>query len=826
MRSFVMAVACGLSPVLAFSAVYEQVSPLIPVWSDDVHNYGPFTSGAAACLSASPSIYYLSGVKIEYVSLDGFGSGVCKFTVKWTNASTGLLIQQGSFDYKWMTEGYACSSGFTYVPSRGACIKSIVSLETTPAKRSSCSDVISNPVTIGDGAKVQDEEDAYIFRRGRRIGLNRQYHAGNASLCDVQLGTGWTLSSWGARLQILGDIATPSAMLVRAHRPDGQLIDLTYDAVSGSWFSSPDGLELSHNSGGWTLKDRNRGRIENYFEEGTLSGYTTAEGSVVQLGYQPRLNLGSCADTTQSLIRVLIDGDLAWTLNPADDGRILSVQAPDLQVDATYDYGVDVHLLRRVYRSDGSFKEYLREPANNQNLILNGAGSSPQGGLQVVSWTRNITIKPVAQQLEPWALYQAQFGRFDPFAFTGILDENGDRFATYVYDSTGRVIHDDHAGTYNFDFSYGSNTTTITTPDKANLTVNFSTVNGWLRPTSRTQPSGSGCNAATRSMAYDAAGNLISEVDFNGNRVCRDVDAARGLETAHIDGYLSADTCPASVQNAVMPADITKRKTTKQWHPDWNLETRRAESLKITTWVYNGQPDPTAGNAVASCAPATALLPDGKPIVVLCKQVEQATTDINGKLGLSAVGGVSRTWSYTYNQYGQVLNATDPRGGTTVYVYAPITTGDYTAGDLESVTNPAGHTTQYTRYDAHGRPLQIIAPDGLTTDLSYYPRGWLKTTTVTPAGAATGRTTSYTYDLVGQLKTVSFPDATTLSYKYDAAHRLYNIQDNLGNSVTYTLDDAGHRTREAFTDPTGVLVKNMTRVYDALGRAQSVTGAR
>jgi YD repeat-containing protein len=586
--------------------------------------------------------------------------------------------------------------------------------------------------------------------------------------------------------------------------PAGDRYDFTWNgsrAMSGNSYNKDRLLSLSS---GWLLSRLDEDRYYLFDSQGVLQSITTTSGRKVTLSYSTAAMTG---------------------ITPAAGYLVFATDNFNRSLQFRYDTNGQ---LSELVDPSGQSIKYVHE-ATNAGL------TNP--------WSR--MLKPIQVTFQDGS-FKSYFWDEPSYAtwdvgvlqrtnlLTGISDEAGNRFATFTY-KNGKSLSTEHGvGIDKYTFvdqrpvpGQGIGTVTITDPIKTSRDMVFNWVNGYPRLISQSQPAGSGCAASSSILSYDVDGNIISEVDFNGNRVCRDVDAVRGLETAHIDGYLSADTCPASVQNAVMPADITKRKTTKQWHPDWNLETRRAEPLKITTWVYNGQPDPTAGNAVANCAPATALLPDGKPIVVLCKQVEQATTDINGQLGLAAVAsGAARIWSYAYNQYGQVLNATDPRGGTTVYVYAPITTGDYTAGDLESVTNPAGHTTQYTRYDAHGRPLQIIAPDGLTTDLSYYPRGWLKTTTVTPAGAATGRTTSYTYDLVGQLKTVSFPDATSLSYKYDAAHRLYNIQDNLGNSVTYTLDDAGHRTREAFTDPTGVLVKNMTRVYDALGRAQSVTGAR
>jgi YD repeat-containing protein len=147
-----------------------------------------------------------------------------------------------------------------------------------------------------------------------------------------------------------------------------------------------------------------------------------------------------------------------------------------------------------------------------------------------------------------------------------------------------------------------------------------------------------------------------------------------------------------------------------------------------------------------------------------------------------------------------------------------------TIGDLQSITNAAGHVTQFTQYDRAGRVRQMIDPKGVVTDISYTPRGWVSSVTTTAPGAS-ARTTSYSYDGVGQMTGVSNPDGSTLSYSYDAAHRLVGVTDAKGNSIRYTLDNAGNRTSEEIKDPSGVLQRSITRSFDALNRVQQVTGA-
>jgi YD repeat-containing protein len=239
------------------------------------------------------------------------------------------------------------------------------------------------------------------------------------------------------------------------------------------------------------------------------------------------------------------------------------------------------------------------------------------------------------------------------------------------------------------------------------------------------------------------------------------------------------------------------RTISTQWHPTYRLPVAIAEPLRLTTFNYDA-----SGN--------------------LLNKTVQATTDSNGNQGFNApVTGSPRTWSYTYNQYGQVLTAKGPRtdvNDTTSYAY------DSSSGNLLTITNAAGQVTSLSNYDLNGRVGTITDPNGLTTNLSYSPRGWLLSKSVTAPGTGS-QLTSYQYDGVGQLISVNLPDNSTITYTYDPAHRLTNIADSLGNSIAYTLDAMGNRVSEQTKDPTGTLSRQVTRIYDALNRLQQVTGA-
>ncbi|MCR5881401.1 RHS repeat protein [Rhizobacter sp. J219] len=540
-----------------------------------------------------------------------------------------------------------------------------------------------------------------------------------------------------------------------------------------------------------------------------------------------------------SLIRINYNGSPAWLMTRPEErrllvfdegGRLQKVQRVDgASVSLTYSNGQLATVkddwdrtLRFAQDSNGI--SGLTDPAgvqttynySNQKLTT---VRYPDGGLRTYVWN------------EP----ELSTGSVSVNRLTGIVDEAQRRFASFGY-RDGKAVSTEYAGGVNR-FSIadartsGRGAVSLTYPSGSVHTTTYELVNGFSRVVASTQPAGSGCTASTSNISYDANGNVASKDDFNRTRTCYVHDPNRNVETTKVEGLSNAVACGnVTPLNAALPAN--GRKTSTAWHPDWRLETRVAEPGRIVTSVYNGQPDPFAGGAVASCAPTGALLPDGKPIAVLCKRVEQATTDANGAAGFAAVlqsGVPARTTTWTYNQWGQVLTENGPRtdvNDTTTYSYYSDTsfTGEGAAaeghfmGDLQTVTNPADRVTRYTKYNKHGQVLESVDPNGVLTTHTYDLRQRLLSTTVG------GRTTSYQYDPVGQLKRVTLPDQSWVGYDYDDAHRQVAVYDHKGNRIDYVLDNAGNRIGENTRDPGGALKRQLVRSIDALGRVQQTIG--
>jgi len=347
-----------------------------------------------------------------------------------------------------------------------------------------------------------------------------------------------------------------------------------------------------------------------------------------------------------------------------------------------------------------------------------------------------------------------------PNALTGIEDENNSRFATYQYDVSGRAVSSEHAGgVEHYSVAYnGDGNSTVTDPLNAARTNGYQIVQLIPQTISVSGPACPACGPTA--LTYDSNGFLSSQTDWNGNFTTylrQDPNGRLDLETSRTEALGSP----------------VARTITTQWHLTFRLPALITEPGRTTAFTYD-----TSGN-------------------MLTKTVTDTVTS------------AARTWTYTYNSIGQMLTVDGPRtdvSDVTTYAY------DSATGNLLSVTNATSHVTQITSHDANGRPLTIVDPNGLTTTLTYAPRGWLTSRTVG------GEITTYDYDFVGQLTKVTVPASSFLEYVYDPAHRLTEIHDNLGNKIVYTLDAMGNRTQEDVRDPSGRLAQTRSRIYDSLNR--------
>ncbi|MCW0403316.1 hypothetical protein NB689_000609 [Xanthomonas sacchari] len=391
----------------------------------------------------------------------------------------------------------------------------------------------------------------------------------------------------------------------------------------------------------------------------------------------------------------------------------------------------------------------------------------------------------------------------DPLLLTGIVDESGQAYANWEYDSQGRAVASRHGGADSdidhVAISFGSQQSQVTDALGNVVTYSYEFALGRAKQTAVDQLC-SQCGASQVSQrSYDANGYPDLLTDFKGVTTDDDYDS-RGLLTQRI--------------SAANDTDGQKRTEQIDWHTDFRMPSERriydASNALISrwNWTYNtrgqaltaSRTDPTTGTTRTSTTTycEQADVEAGRcPLVGLVTSVDGPRSDVADKV------------TYAYYATDDSTCATSP------------TTCPHRKGDLWKVTNALGQVTEYLAYDGAGRVLSAKNANGVVTDYTYHPRGWLTASKVRGADDSSesdDRITAIDYWPTGLVKQVTQPDGAFTRFTYDAAHRLTDIADNTGNTIHYTLDNAGNRSKEDTKDASGALKRTLSRVYNQLGQ--------
>ncbi|WOB24874.1 MULTISPECIES: RHS repeat-associated core domain-containing protein [Xanthomonas] len=389
-----------------------------------------------------------------------------------------------------------------------------------------------------------------------------------------------------------------------------------------------------------------------------------------------------------------------------------------------------------------------------------------------------------------------------PGALTGIFDENGDRFATYFYDQKGRAIATQHAGGVNrFAVAYGDGGGShVQTASGASETRGFISINGQKKVTTLAADC-TNCVQQLETYSYDSAGNLDKVSRAGSYLYDYDYDS-NGILVRKSEG--SADS------GAVL------RSSNYEVDPNFGLPlaytlTEQGKLVQKQEWSYNARGQTLT---TAQIDPASGIARITTQRYCEDADVAAGACPLPGLL-LASVGlrkDIADSTNYSYY-------LSDGAGCGLVSAAC-----SYRKGDLWKVTNAIGRVTEYLAYDGAGRPLSIKDANGIVTDYTYHPRGWLTATKVRGSDAsseADDRITRIDYWPTGLVKQVTQPDGAFTAFTYDAAHRLTDMTDNAGNTVHYTLDNAGNRIKEDTKDAAGTLKRMLSRVYNQLGQLKT-----
>lgn len=409
-----------------------------------------------------------------------------------------------------------------------------------------------------------------------------------------------------------------------------------------------------------------------------------------------------------------------------------------------------------------------------------------------------------------------------PGALTGIVDEAGQRVASWTYDGQGRAVSNTVGNSLgSASVAYGDVQTVATMALGASKAFQLAGMPSALKQPTGVTASCSGCATLAAGRSYDSNGFLIGTTDANGVSTTLVRDAQGRLVSRTIaDGTAQAQT------------------TTFAWHPTFSIPTDVNVAGVATHFDYDA-----AGNMVRKTVTAGTLV-----------RVWQRSYNANGQL-LQQTGPKGETRSYRYDGLGRLSGITDELGKT-------LAIGSHDAdGRITSVTDANGVVTTY-RYDARGRLLSRTRGSE-TTGMTWYAYGRLASVTY-PSGTSrsfgydsahrlvqvqdsSGSRTVFTLNAAGQRTRVDVYNADgtlarTQGIVRDAMGRVTQLTDGQGHVTTFQRDAVGQvvatvdplgRTSRVQRDARGRPVQvtdpanGTTRFeYDVLGRPTAVTDPR
>ena len=622
---------------------------------------------------------------------------------------------------------------------------------------SSESVMVGDPINASTGNKFVIEND---YPGHGWLSFQRFYNSVDAG-SFTEVGLQWR-HSFDRSLSFVGSPVTNIFLA----RPDGKQSEFVKQ--NGAWVADTDDNNTlteqddpSGNPIGYTAYIGDVHLTETYNSTGLLESVKDQSGEGVALTYSTNLTSPSIAPSPNLLLTVTDPEGRQLNFLYNSNGEISSVVLPD---GHSLSYGYDsTGNLRTATYPDGTTRQYVY---------------------------KSITLSSYVSAS----------------AITSVVDEANVQYETTAYNSSGQATSTylvGSVGTTSITYTSKSGSS-ITYPLGLTSTMTFSIVQDVNKLASLNQPCGQQCSQPWKSLTYDANGNPQTSVDFNGNTTATTYNSSNLLAT-------EVDAQGSSAQ----------RTTNLTWNTTLRVPLTRTVSnasgvvVSSEGWVYNttGQTlaycaiDPTNGADSGYSCSNTGAVPAGvrRTTYTYC-----TTTGGNCPLPgllLSVTGprtDLTQTTSYSYYTAASTTNCGTPGAAC------------YQPGDLYQVTDALGHVTTVASYDADGRITRITDPNGVNTDLTYYPRGWLKTRTVG------GAQTSFTYTAYGTVQTITDPDGVATTFGYDTAHRLTQITDALGNTIKYTLDAAGDKTGESVYDNTGTLHKSLTRTFNTLGQLTTV----
>jgi RHS repeat-associated protein len=403
-----------------------------------------------------------------------------------------------------------------------------------------------------------------------------------------------------------------------------------------------------------------------------------------------------------------------------------------------------------------------------------------------------------------------------------ITDPNNNQM-TFAYDSNGKLTQVTDAPGRMLNISYGSNKKIAMITDPAGRTFTYG-YDGNDNLITCTDPAGN-----TIAYGYDGAHNLTGISDARGNTIVtvKYDDQERVTEYTENGAKWTYSYYPASNTtykylpnswnswafkydtNGLIVSDTDPLGNTNGYTYNDKLYMVSITDAKwsTTTFEYDDRGNRTGITDPLGNKTIFAYHPTFNEVTAITDALGRTTTLAYDDWGnpILKTDPVGNKTSWSYNQYGQIVEKADALGNITKYGYDAY-------GNANSLTDTLGNTTTMTR-DLVGNVTKLTDARKNTTTYGYDVLGNLVSVT-----DALGNTTSYEYDQNSNLTKMVDAAGNAVRYENDAYNRLTKVTDPLGNAITRSYDTPGRMTSE--TDGNGSIT---TYSYDLRNRLTKKT---
>jgi RHS repeat-associated protein len=398
-----------------------------------------------------------------------------------------------------------------------------------------------------------------------------------------------------------------------------------------------------------------------------------------------------------------------------------------------------------------------------------------------------------------------QCSRAFPYQVTNALNQT----TTYGYDcNTGLLtsVKDPNSAATGYSYDSSGNMIQATYPDGGNVGINY---NGYSVPLTLTTTTAAAPDPSMVStLAYDGFGRPSTSTAPSG-AITNTAYDGNGRISSVTNPHFSS---PSSTDGTTGYAYDALGRLTVQTQPDGSTQTHFYNGNTDTftdednhSWQRTSDALGRLANVVEPTGASTGYIYDALNNLLTVNQ--------NG-----VSGETQRTRGFVYDSLSRLTSSTNPETGTIGYGYDAN-------GNVTSKTDARGITATYS-YDALNRLTQKSYSDGITPTVIYgYDSSGI--TFVPSSGSASGRVTASLAHTIGRLAFASNTSGGSLyAYSYDVMGRLTNQwlstpSFNAGTSPVFsigaTFDLAGNVT--SLTYPDG---RVLNREWNGAGELQQI----